>query len=95
MKFVAVVLAVVFLAMAGCATLGLNENATEAEKAAAKASDCASAREAYVVADQALNTPGMDAEATQYWNTYKAGAQLGITIACGVAAVPATTAVAQ
>lgn len=82
------VVALAFTVISGCATAQLPKDATALQKAAAKAEDCANARQAYVVADQALNTPGMDAEATKYWNTYKAGAQLGITVACGSAAVP-------
>jgi hypothetical protein len=34
----------------------------------------------------------MGANETKYWNEYKAGAQLAITLACGAAAVPAPVA---
>lgn len=85
-----VLLLFVGILISGCATSRLPGNATpdqiaaaQAKDAATKARACLDARQAYTMADLALNTSGIGGDATKYWNEYKIGAQLALTGACG------------
>lgn len=88
-RSILILLSLLSLTFSGCATAKLAPDATPDQKAAAKAADCRAAEDAYKLADKCLNQPDIDSDAQKYWNAYKLGAELALTIECK-SAVPAT-----
>lgn len=78
MKRLIAILAIVGM-LTGCASLGLNEGATSAEK---KAAYCADAKVAIATAEAALATVVIGSQEQAYWLAFKAGAQVAITTYC-------------
>lgn len=74
----ALIITVLSLMLASCATMALTDTATQAEKAAAI---CKDAQTAYILSVAMLDQT-LPLDALTYWNAYKAGAQAAISAYC-------------
>ena len=83
-KTLAIMAVFVLLATAGCASMGLPDNATPEQVKAARCADAMTAK-ALADANLAILFPVGPESATSkaYWLTYQTGANLGIQLACG------------
>lgn len=65
--------------LAGCASMSLSDNATDAERRAAM---CMDARAGLAMADAALAAAQVDSSACGYWMAFRSGAQIAISTYC-------------
>ena len=81
MKKVAVILAIVAFLATGCSTIAAYKD-TNATAATKKAALCSDAQMGYTMSMAMLDNKSMTQAESVYWNAYKVGASLALTIYC-------------